>query len=103
MIPISKNLQIGVTVMPSAQCESLSKADLWEEYRFAFQEFAQELRRVQVLRSMFGQDQFEQDQLEQGRAEQDLAALAAACLDLDRARLTYNRQRDALVRELLAR
>jgi len=73
-------------VMTTMQCESPSKADLWAGYRAAFAEFARVLRRVQALASIL---------------DRDRSNLAAASLELERARLKYNRERDALARELL--
>jgi hypothetical protein len=64
------------------------KADLWPAYRLAFKEFAQKVGRFQFLESSPNQDQ---------------AALAAATLELENARVTHNFRRDALVRQLMRR
>ena len=73
--------------MAAAQFESLAKADLWPEYRSAFAEFSQRLRRVQSLAAHLNADP---------------EALLTASLEVEEARLLYNFRRDALVRQFLS-
>jgi hypothetical protein len=68
------------------QRESLAKTDLWPEYRRAFEEFSQKVRRIQSLTPP---------------ANPDAEALFTAALELEEARMMYNCRRDALARQLL--
>ena len=68
------------------QRESLAKTDLWPEYRRAFEEFSQKVRRIQSLTPP---------------ANPDPEALFTAVLELEEARMMYNYQRDTLARQFL--
>ena len=72
--------------MAPMQCESLAKRDLWPEYRRAFVEFSQRVRRVQSLAPQLNTDP---------------AALLTAALEVEEARILYNYRRDALARQIL--
>jgi hypothetical protein len=72
-----------MTVM---QDQAFQKAELWQEYRRAFEEFSETLRRVQSLTSALGCDQ---------------VALETALLELEKARVRYSGRRDALVEHFL--
>jgi DUF2934 family protein len=66
--------------------ESSRKAELWQKYRRAFEEFSEKLRRVQSLTSDLRCDQ---------------VALDTALLELERARVLYGGRRDALVEQFV--
>ena len=74
--------------MATACPERPVKSDLWQEYRFAFTEFFQKLRRLQVLAS---------------QANANPEALLRASLEVEEARIAYDCQRDLVVQELLPR
>jgi len=67
--------------MTVTQNESSRKAELWREYRRAFEEFSEKLRRVQSLTCDLRCDQ---------------VALETALLELERARVLYGARRDSL-------
>jgi Protein of unknown function (DUF2934) len=72
--------------MTVIQNQASQKAELWQEYRRAFEEFSEKLRRVQSLTSALGCDQ---------------VALETALLELEKARVLYSGRRDALVEHFL--
>jgi hypothetical protein len=72
--------------MTVTQNESSRKAELWQEYRHAFEEFSEKLRRVQSLTS--------DPRCDQG-------AFETALLELEKARVFYSCRRDALVEQFL--
>lgn len=72
--------------MTPTRGEYSAKADLWRDYRRAFACFSQTVRRVQALTA---------------QPDPDRAALDAALLEMEKARVTYNSRRDALAESLL--
>ena len=60
--------------------------EAWREYRSAFQQFSQRARKVQLLTT---------------QPNPDRAAIDAALLELEKARLAYNRRRNVLAAQLL--
>ncbi len=72
--------------MAVIQGESSRKAELWQEYRRAFEEFCEKLRCVQSLTSDLRCDQ---------------VALETALIELEKARVLYSGRRDALVELIL--
>ncbi|HLJ16583.1 MAG TPA: DUF2934 domain-containing protein [Bryobacteraceae bacterium] len=67
--------------------QRLTGAEAWQQYRTAFQEFARNATRVQVLTA---------------QPNPDRTAVEAALVELEKARVTYNQSRDALAQQLLA-
>jgi hypothetical protein len=72
--------------MSAGQSQSLAKTDLWWAYRRAFEDFSKSVEHVQTLSA---------------RPCPDRAAMEAALLEVEKARLFYNRCRDALAQQLL--
>ncbi len=72
--------------MDSTRRDHSVNAGLWRDYRCAFKEFAQSVQRVQTLTA---------------QPDTDRAALDKALLEMEKARLNYNRSRDALAERLL--
>ncbi len=70
--------------MTAIQDESSRKPELWQDYRRAFEEFSEKLRRVQSLTRDL-------------RCDRD--ALETAVLELERARVLYSARRDSLVEQ----
>jgi hypothetical protein len=66
--------------------ERSAKMDIWQAYRTAFEDFSRQVRTVQILASQAGHDP---------------AALDAAMVDLEKARLCYDDCRNALALSLL--
>ena len=64
----------------------LPKVGLWPEYRQAFDEFSRKVREVQSLESSHPNDP---------------GTVLRAALEVEQARMTYSRQRDALVQQFL--
>jgi exonuclease VII small subunit len=73
--------------MQQAPEESFTTLDLSKAYRSAFEEFSRRVQRVQQLTA---------------EENPDVAALDAALIELEQARLAYNTCRDALARHLLS-
>ena len=72
--------------MAVVMMERSAKTDLWQAYRTAFEDFSRQVRTVQILAS---------------QALHDPAALDAAMVCLEQARLTYEDCRTALALSLL--
>lgn len=70
---------------PTREIDS-SEAHLWRSYRFAFEEFSKRARAVYNLRT---------------QADADPVALETASVELDKARVQYNKCRDLLASRLL--
>ncbi|HEY2845369.1 MAG TPA: DUF2934 domain-containing protein [Bryobacteraceae bacterium] len=68
------------------EVRAASRADVWQEYRTAFEDFAQKVRNLQILGAIAGVEQ---------------KSIDRALLELEQARNLYNRRRDALAEQYL--
>ena len=73
--------------MATLECEIAPATRLWPEYRRAFDEFSRKASYVQKLQSL----------------DPEPEVLSLAAVDLEQARIAYNRRRDALVEQFLKR
>ncbi len=72
--------------MERARSIPVANADPWRDYRQAFADFAEKVKRVQNLTA---------------HPSPDRAATSMALLELENARVIYNARRDALAQQLL--
>ncbi len=72
--------------MSQVQSPALAKADVWRAYRAAFEDFSQRVKQVQSLIA---------------KSNPNRAAIDAALLELEKARVVYNGFRDAVAVQLL--
>lgn len=71
--------------MDPIKSESLTKADMWQDYRRAFEDFSDKVRHVQSL---------------SGRTDSDRTEIEAGLLELEKAREAYSSARDAVAQML---
>jgi len=72
--------------MSRAYVQTINKAEAWRAYKAAFHDFSESVRRLQTMTT---------------GPHPDRAAIEAALLEVERARVIYETSRDVLAQELL--